>query len=228
MKTTSTLTALLTALALPASAAVLTYNYDAAGRLTGVNYGGTSNTAYTYNAGGSLLSRISTLAPLPPLAAGYTGLITNVTPSATNTGTITLKVLPSGAFSGKLLLGGTSFPIKGTFATDGTTPDLTLSRKAPLTSLTLHLVLDVTGGTNRITGNLTDGTFTSALVLDRAAYDKKANPLPTGLVGAYTMLFQSTEVSATVPQGTGYGTVKVDAAGVVKLTASLADGTKLT
>lgn len=220
--------ALLAALALPASAAVITYNYDAAGRLTGVNYGGTSNTTCAYDKNGSLLSRVNALAPLPPLAAGYTGLITNAAPTTANTGVISLKMLPTGVFSGKLVLAGKTLTFKGTFAADGTTPDIVISRKAPLANLTLHLVLDVAGGTNSIVGTITDGTFTSDVALDRAAYDKKLRPVPGGIVGAYTVLFQPTQVSTTIPQGHGFGTVKVDAAGVIKLAASLADGTKIT
>jgi YD repeat-containing protein len=225
MKTTLTL---LAAIALPASAAVISYNYDVAGRLTGVNYGGTSNTTYAYDKNSNLLSRVNTVSPLPPLAASYTGLITNGTPGTANTGSIALKMLKTGAFTGKFALAGKTFAFKGTFAADGTTPDIVIARKAPLAALTLHLVLDVTGGTNQITGTLTDGTFTSAVVLDRAAYDKKFNPLPSGLTGAYTVLFQPTQAGATIPQGHGYGTVKVDSAGVIKLTATLADRAKIT
>lgn len=219
---------LLAALVLPASASVISYNYDAAGRLTGVNYGGTSSTAFAYDKNGSLLSRVNTIAPLPPLAAGYTGLITNATPTTANTGTISLKLLPTGAFTGKLVIGGKTLTFKGTFAADGTTPDIVITRKAPLANLTLHLVLDITGGTNSIAGTITDGAFTSQVALDRAAFDKKHNPVPGGIVGSYTVLFQPTSTGAGIPQGHGYGTVKVDAAGAIKLTAALADGAKIT
>ena len=59
----------LASFAIPASAAVLSYQYDATGRLAGVNYGGVSNTTYTYDKNGSLLARINAANPLPPLAA---------------------------------------------------------------------------------------------------------------------------------------------------------------
>lgn len=225
MKTTF---ALLVAFSAQASAVVISYRYDAAGRLSVANYGGTSNTTYAYDKNGSLLSRVNTIAPLPPLAANYTGLITNATPTTANTGTISLKMLPTGAFTGKLVLAGKTLTFKGTFAADGTTPNIVIPRKAPLANLTLHFVLDVTGGTNQITGTITDGAFTSQVELDRAAYDKKLNPVPGGIAGSYTVLFQPTQVSATVPQGRGYGAAKVDTAGVIKLTAALADGAKIT
>jgi YD repeat-containing protein len=229
MKTNRFIHACLAALALaaPSHAVVISYDYDAAGRLTGVNYGGTSNTTYAYDKNGSLLSRVTSTNPLPPLAANYTGLITNAIPGITNTGAISLKLLPSGGFTGKFVIGGTTFMVKGTFAADGTTPDIVIARKAPLAALTLHLALDVNGGTNQITGTITDGTFTSQLALDRAAYDKKLNPLPSGSIGAYTVLFQPTQASATIPQGNGFGMAKVDAAGGIKLSATLADGAKI-
>ena len=58
-----------------ASAAVISYSYDAAGRLTRVNYGGFVNTTYKYDANGNLLSRVNSTAPLPLAAARYLGLI---------------------------------------------------------------------------------------------------------------------------------------------------------
>lgn len=221
-----TLIALLTALPLPASAAVISYRYDAAGRLTGVNYGGTSSTTYAYDKNGSLLSRVNAVAPLPPLAANYAGLITNASPAVGDTGTISLKLLPTGAFTGKLVLGGKTFTFKGTFADDGTTAPIVITRKAPLANLTLNLTLDVTGGTNRVTGNIEDGAFTSQVAMDRAAFDAKS-PVPGGVAGAYTVLFNPTSAGAGIPQGHGFGVAKVSASGVVTITASLADGSKL-
>ena len=58
------------------------YTYDAAGRMTTVNYNGTSRTAYSYDKNGSLLSRVSTVTPVatppPHLAGTYNGLITDM------------------------------------------------------------------------------------------------------------------------------------------------------
>jgi len=42
------------------------YSYDAAGRLTKVDYGGGKTLTYTYDSAGNLLSRTSTLASVTP------------------------------------------------------------------------------------------------------------------------------------------------------------------
>ncbi|MEK0449406.1 MAG: hypothetical protein RL088_1674 [Verrucomicrobiota bacterium] len=219
----------LVVLALPALGSVpgtvISYRYDAAGRLTNVNYGGTSSTTYAYDKNGSLLSRTNAVAPLPPFAANYAGSISNLDPSVTNTGAVALKLLPTGAFSGKLVLGGKTFPFKGTFADDGTSAPIVITRKLPLANLTLSLALDVAGGTNQITGTITDGTFTSDITLDRAAYDKKSNPVPGGIAGNYTVQLRPTQ--ALGPQGFGYGTAKVDTGGGVKFAGVLGDNTKI-
>ena len=220
MKTAIVLSAALAA-ALPVSAAVLSYSYDPAGRLTRVNYGGTSHTAYGYDKNGNRLSHVDTTNPLPPLAANYTGLITNATPAVGNTGLVTLKLGPTGAFTGKFTFGGKSHGFSGTFAADGSTPAIVVA------GFTLTLALDVAGGTQQVTGTITDGAFTSAVVLDRARFDKKTNPLPAGLASKYTMLFQATEATPGIPQGDGFATLTLDAAGSLRAAGSLADGSKI-
>lgn len=170
MKTTTLIPALVAALALPAPALVVSYSYDAAGRLRGVNYGGMSNTAYSYDANGNLLVRANTTNPLPPLAATYAGLVTNAAPVAGNEGFITLKLDAGGKFTGKITIGGVSKGFGGTFAQDGSTPYIMITG----TNLTLSLlVLDVSGGTQRITAKLSDGVFTSDVTLERERLTKK-------------------------------------------------------
>lgn len=219
-----TLTALaLTALALPSLGSVprvvVAYRYDAAGRLTNVNYGGAANTTYAYDKNGSLLSRATSIAPLPALAAGYAGLITNAAPAIANTGTIALKMLPTGGFSGKLTLAGRTVTFKGTFAADGTTQAI------PLGALTLTLNLDVEGGSG-ITGTIGDGTFTSQIAMTASRYDKRANPVPGGVLGAYTAVFEPTSTAVGIPQGTGVATASVNDKGAVLVAGSLADSAK--
>ena len=208
-----------------AAHASLTYNYDAAGRLTRVNYGGTINTAYTYDPNGNLLSRINSTEPLPLVVGEYFGLITNATPGIANEGVLSLQLSASGAFTGKLTIGGKTYSFRGTFAEDGSTAPIVIQRKGGLPSLTLMLAVDVSDPALQITGTLTDGTFTSQVALDRALFGK-SNPAPANLIGKYTAFFRATSNAAGIPQGTGFARVSVNPSGSVRATGVLADGSK--
>ena len=221
------LTILLAAVTLPARAILISYSEDAAGRLTAVNYNGTSRTAFGYDKNGSLLSRISTvtpaLAPPPSLAATYNGLVTNAAPTSGNVGTITLKMLANGTFTGKVVIAGTGYAFAGAFSATGTTTPIVISRKAPLTNYTLGIALDVVGGTQQITGSLTDSIFTSAVAMDPVLYNTTTNLVPGGLVGKYTALFTPTQNLASIPQGDGYATISIASTGAVTLAGKLAN-----
>lgn len=219
----SALGAALIALALPAHALIISYSYDAAGRLRGVDYGGASNTAYAYDANGNLLARTNTVNPFIPLLGRYTGLVTGGTPTALNTGLLTLAVASNGAFSGTLRLGGATYKLNGTFDANGAAM-LNLTRKKPPGTLTLDLQLDLDGPA-QITGTLS-GAETATLVAVLTPFGKKS-PAPGGLAGAYTALFEPTQIGAAIPKGDGFATVNVSAAGAVKVAGALADGAKI-
>ncbi|HRJ09104.1 MAG TPA: hypothetical protein PK490_13735 [Prosthecobacter sp.] len=230
MKTILPLLTALILLPLSARAVKISYAYDAAGRMTAVNYDGASRTAYGYDKNGSLLSRVSTvtpaLTPPPHLAATFSGLITNASPGAANTGVITLKLLANGAYSGKLTVGAVTVSFAGSFAADGGTAVIPITGKPPLTSL--DITLDVLGAVPRITGTLSGTGFNSEVAMEAVLYNSKTFPLPAGLVGAYTAVFLPTENTAGIPQGDGYATVTVKNTGAVSLAGKLADNSKLT
>jgi YD repeat-containing protein len=228
---------LFAATALPAQAITyqIAYNHDAAGRLTAVNYNGASRTAYNYDKNGSLLSRINTvtpaLTPPPHLAATYNGLITNMTPTAANMGSITLKLLGTGAFSGKFTLQGVSISFAGKFLQDGTLDNapIVIDRAAPLTDFQLGLSLGVLGDIPRITGTLDGSGFSSQVMLDPALYNATTNLLPGGFVSKYTALFQpEMPAVANAPQSDGYATVIITSTGAVTLAGKLANNVAVT
>lgn len=211
------------------------YSYDAAGRLTAANYNGTSRTAYSYDKNGSLLSRISTVTPTttppPHLAGTYNGLITNFNPTAGNMGSITLKLLSTGAFSGKFTLQGVSISFAGVFTEDGTLPTfhIIIDRAAPLTDFLLGLTLDVLSGVPRITGTLDGAGFSSQIALDPVLYNTTTNLLPGGLVSKYTALFlPEAPAVANAPQSSGYATIVITNAGAVTLAGKLANNVAIT
>ena len=215
-------------LAFPANASTtLSFSRDAAGRLTGVNYGGASNTVFAYDADGNLFARTSTVNVLLPFVGTYSGRVTGGAPTVTNTGTIALTVSSTGAFTGTLTLDGVKYAIKGSFDQTGhLILPIVIPRKAPLASITLDLTPDLNGW-GMITGSLSGGE-TSSLEASLAPFNKTTFPVPGGLVGSYTALFQPTVTGTTVPQGNGYGTVIVGVTGSVSFAGALADGTKAT
>lgn len=163
-------------------------------------------------------------------------------------GYATFTVQPTGGFSGTLKIDGLSLPVSGTFDTDkvarfGTSRAKSLSvARTGKPSLVVQLSADHT--TNRITGTVTqvDGTDVVAVsdVLADRVHFSAANPVlatsfgGTGVrptTGMYTMIFQVADPSPLgadeVPQGFGYGTVKVTADGGVTVAGTLADGSAI-
>jgi hypothetical protein len=196
-----------------------------------VNQNAQITTAYAFDKNGSLLRRSHSANPLPSLAGAYFGLITAEDGSMNRitVGAWSLTLGSTGTFTAKGSVLGQSFTFKGAFAADGTTPAITIDPKGAFLGLTLNLTLDVTGATHEITGPATgSGLIAGQLTAARAAYDTKKRPAPAGLAGAYTVLFQPTAPSATVPAGTGLAIGKVDGGGKLTLAGSLANGSKFT
>ncbi len=136
-------------------------------------------------------------------------------------GVITFAVAKTGALTGKLLLGGATLPLKGSFDAFGAA-SITLPRKAraPLT-----IALQLAGGGETLTGRVYDGTIDLQLDGIRAGnFNPKTGDVPaqTGLYTAATL------ASADGPRGNGVAGMTVAATGVVKfIGAKLGDGTPI-
>lgn len=149
----------------------------------------------------------------------YNGLVYNsdgVTSTTSGYITITTTVkgkTSQGSFSAKLQLGTAKYSFSGVFDANG-------SNTTKLGALTINLVIDLNGG-DRITGQISNGSFTASLLANRAVFDKTH---PTSFSGNYTMVIQPGDGT----MGHGIGTVKVDATGNVNVSLVLPDGTKLT
>jgi hypothetical protein len=90
-------------------------------------------------------------------------------------------------------------------------------------TLTVALQLDMLGGTEQITGCITNGTsWVAELLADRAISD--STPDCDIYSGRYTLAVAGGTDSATEPAGTGFGAVKVSPKGRVALVGELADG----
>ena len=166
----------------------------------------------------------------PTVQGSYNGLFydTNDFQQA-SAGFLTLKVGSSGASSGKLLLNGGSYSVKGVLNAFGLGSFLVVRKGT--NPVQLDLSLDLTNGTDQLTGVVTEqattgAVWTAQMVADRAIYDGKINIAPQA--GKYTVLFPADTNSATVPESDGFGAVTVTTKGAVSLSGTLADGTKVT
>lgn len=171
----------------------------------------------------------------PSIAGNYEGLVRSQGQfSLTASGFVKLKVGAAGSFSGSLMYGGVKLPMKGQFT--GDQPSIgtgrfvgEVKRKKGLLPLMVDLQIDTAGGNNRIIGTI--GTFeeTSAVVADRAAFNKKSNPYAPAASKPqlFTIHFPAPEpIVGATPNGDGFATASIDANGTVKWTGQLPDGTK--
>jgi hypothetical protein len=92
--------------------------------------------------------------------------------------------------------------------------------------LVLNFGLNPAGSLNPFSGNLSDGSWASEMHGAPAAFNLKTHPAP--YLGTYTIAVPSQDFEAAFPLGNGFGSVKVDGNGTVKLSGVLADGTKIT
>ena len=172
-----------------------------------------------------------TIHPLPTGAAGvFSGVIGRSDPMNGGLGgTVLLTLTQTGACSGKLLLGASSFSFKGSLdvPVGGGNPTLSFSipRKAPLEPLTVtEAVLDL--ATGRLEGELNDGDHSPAASLDawRRASHTAAGVYNAALIPGEQVFDDAT----TYPQGDGWVTFKVSAKATGTWAGRLADGCKFT
>ena len=92
--------------------------------------------------------------------------------------------------------------------------------------MVLNLALNLTPGSDILTGTLSNSAWVADLRADRAVFSK-TNPAP--YAGKFTLIFPGAEQDddTTTPLGLGYGAVTVDGLGNVVLGGYLADGTVL-
>jgi uncharacterized repeat protein (TIGR03803 family) len=155
----------------------------------------------------------------------YSGLaIQTNAPSAASSGFLSLDLRVSGSFMAKLTVGGVRSNFRGQFDVSGNaTNTLTPKNQDPL-QVIMHL--NKGGGSNEILGTVSNGVFKSELLADLAGVFSKTNPCP--VAGQYTFDLAPADTNdTTVPQGFGYGTLRVTTLGKGSLRGVLGDGTKI-
>jgi uncharacterized repeat protein (TIGR03803 family) len=159
--------------------------------------------------------------PFAQVAGTYNGLFydtNNVTP--TNAGFFTLQNTYKGTFTGALQMAGAHYSLGGQFDSNGQAT-IPRSKSEPLD---VSLQLDMTHGTGHITGSVSNQAWAANLAGDLAVFDARTNLAPQQ--GRYTLVIPGAG-AAPQPAGDGWGTVTVDAAGNIRLSGSLADGTSV-
>ncbi len=164
--------------------------------------------------------------PFPVVSGTYNGLFYDETNgvSQQSCGFFTITVAAKGAFTGSLQVGGGRYSLIAQFDFTGRA-NKTIARRN-MSALTVTLQLDLTNETDRVTGSASDGIWTATLTGDRAIYDGKTKLAPEA--GSYTLVLAGAYGSTNKPAGDGYGTLTVGKNGVMSLTGTLADATKLT
>jgi hypothetical protein len=168
----------------------------------------------------------ATLANFAAVAGVYQGLIQTTPFSQANSGTISLTATSTGTFAAKFTLGGAPFSLSGIF--DNTGNSTSVIARAGSSSLTVALQIDLSNGTDQVTGTISDGTTTSTVTANLSPFNIKTDPAPQ-FAGNYTIVLSPNpgDTGPSFPQGNGYGTLKIDAGGKIKFSAVLGDGTKI-
>ncbi len=113
----------------------------------------------------------------PFVAGNYAGLFTNISPSPESSGLLTLRLGANGKFTGKLAMNHERFAFNGRFDAGGHAGSATLRRgRSPIA---VDLILDLSDGAKQLTGNVTSGEWSAALLARR-------NADPSALAGNYT------------------------------------------
>ncbi len=178
------------------------------------------------------------------VAGSYAGLLKSV-PAATlnNTGAVTLKITPTGGFSGKVFIGGTALSVSGTFGANGVATFKNAGTAVPLALKTKPLPTPLgnfamTIFADSIVGTLTNGAAVSNLAAERAVPYTGKTPqttVPATILDAVTKGFHTGVIPSRTqgvlatdkfPQGDGIFSFKVGKTGAFKAAGTLADGTK--
>jgi autotransporter-associated beta strand protein len=160
-----------------------------------------------------------------PVAGVYNGLFYNTNGiTHASSGLLNVSVTESGTLTGKAFIDGDTLRLSGLFDASGNA-HLTVTRSNK-NDLAVNLTLDSLGGTDEMSGTVSDGVWTADLQADRAVFGASTNPA-TDFLGTYTMALPGNNDPSLQPGGYGYATVVVDSNGLIKATGALGDGSAL-
>jgi len=156
--------------------------------------------------------------PFAAVRGDYNGLIlTSNAITHASSGFFTVTVSRRDVFSGHFIVGGKRYSTHGRFDENGFA-NFMLGHGA----LTGTLQLDMTYGTDQITGTLTDGVFNSTLLGDLDVFEMRTAPSP--FAGRYNLNFLANDIVG----GNGFATIRINSDGDLQLVGRLADGRVIT
>jgi len=156
--------------------------------------------------------------PFPALAGNYAGQV--VEDGSNAIGSVSFAVTKTGAFTGKLEVGGMTYGLKGELNSTGGAALVVSHGKGPALQVGVSFT-NIAAAAQGISVTV-DGTNTYGTA--------QANPSAgkTSLKGRYSIAMAPDKRVTESPQGDGYGTVTITKDGKVNFAGVLADGTRLT
>jgi len=155
--------------------------------------------------------------PFPAVRGVYAGLMANtngVTPD--NSGYFALAVGSSGAFSGRVLAAGRRYGFSSRFNLDG---EATISVRRGLASpLALTVHLDLTNGSDQISGIVSDGNWMSGMTGDRNVFNSWSNPAQQA--GLRSFVLERAQDNSTAASGLS----RISLSGAANVRGQLSDG----
>jgi len=155
--------------------------------------------------------------PFTAVKGRYNGLVANepaVTPN--NSGCFALNVTVSGQFSGQITMAGMRQGFSGQFDLNG---EASISVRRNLQApLAVNLQVDLTNGTDQVSGSVSDGQWTSALGGDRNIFNSLTNPARQA--GDRSFVLQRADNQARAASGLS----KVSLNGATRVRGILTDG----
>jgi len=177
----------------------------------------------------SVLTANFTTNLFPAVAGTYTGLFLNPAGvSPTSSGFVTITTTRTGAFSGELVFPSRTYPIAWEFSYNGFIALYGPGLDSNILELALNL--DLTNGTDTITGSVVDQPssapyiWASSLILYRTVTSLPHSNAPAP--GKYVLLLQPGSAT-NGPAATGYAAVSLEASGTLALGGMLPDNTAI-
>ena len=193
---------------------------DAIILIRAVDSGGTANGGVNTSPYQSFIIHV-TANPVKALRGVYSGLFHEADAVQNqSSGWFSFSLVKGGMIRGRLRTEGYTYAISNMFDTAGGC-QLAIARTNKPT-LYVAMQLDLTNGTDRVFGTVSNGTWTATLLGDRCIFNARTNIAPQ--TGRYTMVLPGSGTSIASPAGNGYATIRVDAAGGVRMTGATADG----
>jgi hypothetical protein len=153
----------------------------------------------------------------------YYGLFFNPDAIQNNSsGSFTFVLSANGKYTASLSSVGVKYATSGKLGADGQATNLIARLHTNGIAVNWEFLLD---GSESISGTVSDGQWASGLTGYRAAFNARTNPAPQ--IGKYTLVIPGMPGATDWPEGDGYGTLKVNSAGLVVFAGTLADGTKI-